>query len=303
MDVNMDATQVLGLVRLSGVLSALLIIAMTWALGRAIAWAASRLSQSLHEHRLAIEQVTSFIRFGLYVLGTLLAVSNVFAMSSQVLTLLGGTVAVTLGLSLKDQASSVLAGVMILVEKPFQVGDRVSFAGYYGEIRSIGLRSVRLVTLDDNEVSIPNSKFLSEPVSSGNSGALTMLVQQDFLIGSDQDPLRGKQLVAEALTTSPYFASDLPWTVLVGQVAVGQVVAVRLRAKAYVKRLDLEKAFESDVTERVLEAFAQHDVRPPALLIRTPPAATGTWDATLDGAPSIPPADTVPTAPSAERPG
>lgn len=40
--------------------------------------------------------------------------------------------------------------------KTFQVGDRVNLEGYYGEVTSIGLRAVRLATVDDNEVTVPN---------------------------------------------------------------------------------------------------------------------------------------------------
>jgi small-conductance mechanosensitive channel len=170
---------------------------------------------------------------------------------------------VTVGLVLKDQASSVLAGITILVEKPFRVGDRVSFAGYYGDIKSIGLRSVRLVTLDDNEVTIPNNKFLTEPVASGNSGEFTMLVQQDFLIGFDEDIDRAKQLVEQALTSSCYFSMSKPWVVLVNQVVVDATIAVRLRAKGYVIELGYEKLFESDVSERVLGAFREESIKTP----------------------------------------
>jgi small-conductance mechanosensitive channel len=120
-----------------------------------------------------------------------------------------------------------------------------------------------LITLDDNEVTIPNSKFLTEPVASGNSGEFTMLVQQDFLIGFDQDVEHAKRLVEEALTSSCYFSMSRPWVVLVNQVVVDATIAVRLRAKAYVIELRYEKSFESDVTERVLSAFRDEKILMP----------------------------------------
>lgn len=273
---EMDPSQVLGLIRFGGLVSGATAIAMTWVAARLLGWLASRATERFGSQKLVIGRLSAFVRFAVYVLGGLLAVNYAFASSREVLTLLGGTLAVTLGLSLKDQTSSIFAGVMILIEKPFQEGDRITFGGYYGEVRSIGLRSVRLVTLDDNEVTIPNSKFLTDAVSSGNSGALTMMVQSDFFVGADQDILTAKQIVREAVTTSPYFCPDLPWTVLVNQVPVGQVVAVRLRAKAYVMKLDYEKTFESDVTERVLEGFANDQIGPPAMIVRTLPSPAPT---------------------------
>jgi small-conductance mechanosensitive channel len=175
---------------------------------------------------------------------------------------------VAIGFGLKDLAASVLAGFIIIVDRPFQVGDRVSFGGVYGEITAIGLRSVRLTTLDDNVVTIPNNKFLTDVVSSGNWGALEMLIQLDFFIGTDQDIVLAKRLVEESITSSRYVYNRKPWVVLVSQVAVENCFAVRLRAKAYVLDVQYEKAFETDVTTRTLESFALHGIQPPAVLHR-----------------------------------
>ena len=99
-------------------------------------------------------------------------------------------------------------------------------------------------------------------------GELTMLVQQDFYVGVDQDIARAKGIVEEALTSSCFFYPDLPWTVLVNQVQLENMIAVRLRAKAYVLELRYEKAFESDVSQRILEAFQDANLLPPAVLHR-----------------------------------
>ena len=107
---------------------------------------------------------------------------------------------------------------------------------------------MRLVTLDDNLVTIPNAKLGSEVVASGNAGALTMLVQQDFYIAVDQDAAQAQRLVGEALCSSRFCKLQMPWTVLVNQVVHEQHFAVRLRAKAYVVDVRYEKAFETDVT-------------------------------------------------------
>lgn len=265
-----EAVEVLSLIRGEGIFSALAILLLTWALARVLRATTARLAHRLSAQRLLVEQVSAFLRFALYVAGTLAAVRAMFDLSKEVLTVVGGTVVVTVGLVLKDQASSVLAGIMILIEKPFQVGDRIHFGGYYGEVRSIGLRSVRIVTLDDNEVTIPSSRFLTDPVASSNSGELTMMVEQDFFIGADQDFQAAKKIVADAVTNSRFFLPDKPWTVLVHQVQRDMITAIRLRAKAYVLELHFEKSFESDVHERVLEGFRSAGIEPPRVLVGTP---------------------------------
>jgi small-conductance mechanosensitive channel len=91
-----------------------------------------------------------------------------------------------------------------MFDRPFQVGDGVSYAGEYGDIVKTGLRSVRTNTLDHNVVTIPNNKILTDVASSGNYGSLEMQVPMEFFVGVDQDVTRAVELVREACLTSPY---------------------------------------------------------------------------------------------------
>ncbi|MEZ4411149.1 MAG: mechanosensitive ion channel family protein [Polyangiales bacterium] len=266
---NGDSASILDAVRVGGLVTGLVVLLATWFVGRVATTFATRLGDRFVDRRLQIQQLATLVRFGAYLTGIAVAVAASVRLSREVVLALTGTAAVTIGLSLKDLASSVLAGLVILVDRPFQVGDRVAFGGYYGEVTSIGLRSVRLVTLDDNVVTIPNNKFLTDAVSSGNWGALDMLIQMDFFVGVDQDTSLAKRLVEESLTSNRYVYLKKPWVVLVSEVVHENYFAVRLRAKAYVLDVKYEKAFETDVTERVLEAFRANKVQPPAILHRS----------------------------------
>lgn len=228
----------------------------------------SRLGVRFPDRRLLIQQAGSFVRFALYLLGGLGATATVVTLTREVLLALGGTTAVAVGFALRDIAASMIAGLVILIDKPFQVGDRVTFESFYGEVVSIGLRSVRLNTLDDTLITIPNHKFLTDAVASGNAGRVEMMLQMDFFIGVDQDVTRAKRIVQEALTTSNYVHLGKPWAVLVNEVLHDNYLAVRLRAKAYVLDVRFEKRFETDVTERVLSGFRDAAVQPPAILHR-----------------------------------
>lgn len=247
---------------------ALLILVLTVVVARLVTRSLDGLGERFGDKRLTIQQIGSLLRFAIYLLGGLGAASLIFQLTREVLLALGGTVAVSVGFALKDIVASIVAGLVILIDKPFQVGDRVTFKDQYGEIRHIGLRSVRLVTLDDTQITIPNNQFLTESVASGNAGQVHMMIQIDFLIGADQDLTRAKRVVEEALTSSRYIHLKLPWTVLVKSVTQDGYFAVQLRAKAYVLDVKFEKAFETDVTERVLEGFRDGGIAPPAVLHR-----------------------------------
>ena len=248
---------------------ALLIIVFTLVIAHVMRRVFDGLGRRFTDKRLLINQVGSFARFGVFLIGGLSAALTVVEITPQVLLALGGTAAVSVGFALKDLVSSIIAGLIILVDRPFQVGDRVSFDGWYGEIRHLGLRSVSLVTLDDTKVTIPNNRFLTDSVASGNAGSVEMMVQMDFYIGIDQDLPQAKGIVTEALTSSRFVSMARPWDVNVSQVLQDSYFALRLRAKAYVLDVSFEKAFETDVTERVMEGFTAAAIQPPALLHRS----------------------------------
>lgn len=259
------------LVHAGNLVTALCILAATWFIVRLVTATSTRLGTRFVGKRLALNHFATLVRFGLYLGGLALAVALTFDLSQEVLLAITGTAAVTLGFAFKDFAASILAGIIIIIDRPFQVGDRVSFAGVYGEIKAIGLRSVRLYTLDESVITIPNNKFLTDIVSSSNWGALDMLIQTDFYVGVDQDIALAKQLVEECLTSCHYVYPNPPWVVLVSQMLQDSCLAVRLRAKACVFDIKYEKAFETDLTERVLRAFRDHGVQPPAVLYRAQP--------------------------------
>jgi small-conductance mechanosensitive channel len=254
--------------RVGGIATALVVLVATYLLVRFVTSALHGVGMRWVDKRLLINQVATLTRFVIWIVGLAIAVALSVNLTREALLAIGGTAAVTIGFALKDLAASILAGVIIIIDRPFQVGDRVSFGSVYGEIAAIGLRSVRLVTLDDNVVTIPNNKFLTDVVSSGNWGALEMMIEMDFFVGIDQDIALAERLVGEALTSCSYAYTKKPWVVLVNQVLQDNVMAIRLRAKAYVLDVQYEKAFESEVTRRVMTAFRTHRVLPPALLHR-----------------------------------
>jgi len=262
-------SQISQAIRWGGVVTSVFIIIGVWVGLRFFNNFVENLGDQFTTRRMLFQKLGTIVQFFVYIgaIGTVIALSVRF--DAKVLTLLGGTAAVAVGFAVRDLVASFIAGVMIMIDQPFQVGDRVAFGGEYGDITAIGLRSVRLQTLDDNTVTIPNNKFLTDMTSCGNYGALDMQVVMDFYIGLDQDITKARDIVTEAGLTSRYVHLPKPVVVLVNQVIQDNYVAVRLQLKAYVLDTQYEKAFETDVNLRVMRAFEQHRIAPPAILYRT----------------------------------
>lgn len=272
-----NVTAIVGFVRWSGVFVSLLVIAGTTVALRFLSGIVDRLSVRFTHRRMLFSKVESFTRFLAYFVTGTIVVGLSFQINQTVLTLIGGTLAVAIGFAMRDLVAAMIAGVTIMFDRPFQVGDRVQYAGEYGDIVAIGLRSVRMQTLDDNTVTIPNNKILTDVTSCGNYGALDMQVTITFFIGVDQDVELAERLITEGILTSSYVFLDKPVVVRIRQVIQEDYVAVEMRGKAYVLDTKYEKAFETDVTKRVLQAFRRQGVLPPAVLHRaldTPGART-----------------------------
>ncbi len=248
-------------------MSAVLILG-SWALLRFVDALVEDIGKSHAGRRLLLQRLNAFFHFFIYITVISLVVLLSFKISEQVLAVLGGALFISIGFATRDLLASLVAGVMIIFDRPFQVGDRVRFGGEYGDILKIGLRSVKLRTLDDSIVTIPNNLFLNEVAASSNAGALDMQIVVDFYIGIDQDADRALDLVREAAAGSRYIYLSKPIVVLASQVVLDNCVGLQIRLKAYVLDTQHEKALESDVTLRVLETFREHEILPPAVLHR-----------------------------------
>jgi small-conductance mechanosensitive channel len=269
MEQGMDFGALVGFIRWSGLLVSIGVVTGTAIALRFLNQLVEKLGERFSHRRLLFNKVWSFLRFFIYMGTGVIVVVLSFQFNETVLALVGGTFAVAVGFAMRDLVAAMIAGVTIMLDRPFQVGDRVQYAGEYGDIVAIGLRSVRMLTLDDSVVTIPNNKVLTDVTSCGNYGALDMQVAVDFYIGTDQDIDLAQRLIVEALTSCRFTYLKKPVVVLVKQILKEEFVAVHVRGKAYVLDTKYEKAFETDVSKSVLSAFREHGIQPPAALHRT----------------------------------
>lgn len=245
------------MIQWSGVLTSLFVVAVAWLALRLLRETVEGLSRRFAARRLVLQKIGTIFQFIIFVGAAIICIMLSFTLDEHVLTLVGGTLAVSIGFALKDLVASLFAAITIMMDRPFQVGDRVNFGGQYGDITAIGLRSVRLQTLDDNTVTIPNNKFLNDIVSSGNYGSLDMMVVIPFYIRHDQDVEKAIEIVRQAAITSKYVHIPKPVTVSVKHELFESFVALKLTVKAYVLDTKYERAFETDVTLRALAQFKE----------------------------------------------
>ena len=226
------------------------------------------LGERFAERRMLFKQARALGHFTLYLLIPSVVASVLLQLEGDAVFAVAGSISVAVGFAFKDLLGSLIAGVILLLDRPFQVGDRIAFGGFYGEVREMGIRSVRLATLDDNLVTIPNSKFLTDEVASANAGQLHAMVVIPFFLGAAEDFQLARRIVSEATSTSRYVFLKEPVVTLVEDRFFGERFVSVVTVKAYVFDVSYEKAFLTDVTERVKLAFREHGIRTPDQVYR-----------------------------------
>ncbi|MBP6819958.1 MAG: mechanosensitive ion channel family protein [Acidobacteria bacterium] len=239
-------------------LYAALAVVAIWLLVRISNAFLEALSKRAPRARFFFKLLAPMLRFGLWLLGVVILL-NIFSPSDQTLLAVLASVGIALGLGAQDLVKNIIGGLVILTDRPYQLGDRVKIGDAYGEIDHIGLRSTKLTTSDDTRVTIPNSDILSGKAWNSNSGVPDCQVVTDLYVPHDTDPTVALEVGYEAAFSSPYLLLDKPVVVLL-QDHFQHAPYLVVRVKAYVYDHRFEPRLQSDITMRAKSEFLKRGV-------------------------------------------
>ncbi len=239
------------------VLTIFLLILFTWAISRAMGWIFRKLAERYNRYRLRILSIYPILNVVLWIGLTVGIISYLFDNNTIWAFLASSTLVI--GFAAKDALSNILGGLWLVAERPFQIGDRISLDGHYGEVKNMNIRTTIINTLDDNVVTIPNSIVINQSIANANAGNLDCMVVIDLFLPINVDVNRARKLAFEAAVTSPYINYEKGIQILFLDHFQNHP-ATRLRVKAYVLDTRFEKAFEGDVTETAKRAFRSADL-------------------------------------------
>lgn len=247
-----------------------LVLCFAWLIARTLRFVVNSLANRFPDYRFAL------LRF--FPLASIFVWSGaVFVIVTVVFDPTGGTVAALVGASVfaigfaaQDFFKNIIGGVVILFDRPFQVGDKVEIAPYYGEIVSIGLRSTKLVTLDNCLVTVPNARLLDQSVCNNTAGALDFQIVTDLYLPNTCDVGLAERVAWQAAATSPYTFLDKPIEINIADASHLHVWTL-VRIRSSVLDIRLETLYRSDIAKRAKRAFIEH-----GLLVETAPPALDT---------------------------
>lgn len=123
----------------------------------------SRILQITGINRGAQEAIATIVRYSTIAIGTVVLL-QIWGLDLSSLTILASALGVGIGLGFQDIAKNFASGLILLFERPIQVGDFVEVGPYSGIVEYIGARSTTIRTLDRVSIILPNSRFLESEV-------------------------------------------------------------------------------------------------------------------------------------------
>lgn len=235
---------------------AVILFILTYLFNKGMVWLLERLSERSAERRLFYKRLVPLARVIIWSIALYFVIRVVFKIDAQNLLAATAALGVAVGFAAQDLLKNIFGGLVIISDRPFQVGDKISVAGTYGEVSSIGLRSTRIITPDDNLVTVPNAQVVDSQVANANAGALDCQVVTDLYLPGWIDERKAKALAYEAATSSKFVYRNKPIVVIVKD-EFKETFLTHLKVKAYVFDTRYEFLLMSDITERCREAFRE----------------------------------------------
>ena len=147
-------------------------------------------------------------RVTLLVIGAFVSASVLFpGLEAGDLVAVLGLSSVAVGFAFKDIFQNFLAGILILLQRPFHIEDQIIVAGYEGTGEDISIRATKLKTYNGERVIIPNADIYSSPVTVRTAFETRRTVFGTG-IGYDEDVDEGREVILEALEDCEHVLDD-----------------------------------------------------------------------------------------------
>ena len=201
--------------------------------------------------------VGSMIYFLILIFAVLAALAKFGIQTASFVAILGAA-AFAIGFALQGSLANFAAGVLILVLRPFKVGDFIDGAGVAGTVKDIQLFTTVLATPDNVKIMVPNGKLFGDTIKNF-SGFDTRRVDFVIGIGYTSDIQKAYDVLMNLIKKDTRILSDPPTNIAVSELADSSVNFV---VRPWVKRSDYW-GVKFDLTRKIKEAFDENGIEIP----------------------------------------
>lgn len=169
-----------------------------------------------------------------------------------------GAAGLAIGFALQGSLSNFAAGVMIIIFRPFKVGDYVEVGGASGTVEAIHIFSTIVNTPDNKKIIIPNSRVSGDTITNYSANDIRRV---DLVVGVSygDDIRKAKQILEKILSEEQRILKDPPFTIGVMELADS---SVNFAVRPWVKTSDYWAVY-FDLTERVKTTFDENGISIP----------------------------------------
>ncbi len=168
-----------------------------------------------------IKFLENIVYYILMIVVILTSLSELGVETTSFLAILGAA-GLAIGLALKDSLGNFASGVMIILFKPFKVGDVVNAAGVTGSVSEVGIFNSVFITPDNQKIIIPNGAITSGSIININAHS-TRRVDLVVGIGYDDDIKKAKEVLNDIVSSNEKVLVDRGITVAVSELADSSV--------------------------------------------------------------------------------
>lgn len=197
------------------------------------------------------------VRILIFVIGVVIGISALEINVSPLLAAIGG-LALVVAFALQGALSNFASGILILVYRPFDVGDEVTAAGVSGKVRSMNMMSTQIVTADNRLMTVPNNQIWGSVITN-STGAETRRVDLSFDILPGLDALQVQAALEEGVRKHALVLPDPEPVVRLHEISH---LATKLICRAWTKSEDYWSVYW-DVTRTASDLLTRGARRPP----------------------------------------
>ena len=177
-----------------------------------------------------------------------------------------GVIGLAVSLAAKDTLSNLIAGILLVLDRPFQVGDRIELwtapegTGTWGDVVEIGLRATKIRNPDNLLVVIPNNEIMKRDIVNYTASGSDIRLRLPIGVSYDADTTLAKELVLEEARRVEGVKTDPEPVVIVRGFGDS---GVHLELRVWIENARRRRAIGDELTGRIKDAFDARGIEIP----------------------------------------
>jgi potassium-dependent mechanosensitive channel len=205
------------------------------------------------------EAIATIVKYSFITLGTVV-ILQIWGLDLTSLTIVASALGVGIGFGLQDIAKNFGSGLVLIFERPIQVGDFVEVGQYAGTVERIGSRSTLIRTVDEVSIIVPNSRFLETEIVNWSHESSISRIHLPIGVAYDSDVTVVKTALLEAVKDCPDVLSNPAPKVILKEFGDS---AINFELLCWINQPSKQFVIKSNLYFQIEAAFKHYEIQVP----------------------------------------